>query len=149
MTQDEIDSAKYPEAGAATAPTTFTDESIFCVDCGMEFIHTAADQSFFARMHYTNKPKRCVACRRVRKEERGGGAPSTGAPVPANDDEHYDIVCSSCGKSDRVPFQPKPGREVFCHGCHLARVKGKRGEGQERGRGQGKRARQDGCPARK
>jgi CxxC-x17-CxxC domain-containing protein len=125
-----------------------TDEELHCVDCGHSFLHTAAEKTFFARMGYTNRPKRCVPCRRVRKEERGGGAalsPTGGEAGSAGhpDDEHYDIVCSACGKSDRVPFAPTPGREVFCHACHLARVKKGREGGKPRG---GKR---DGCPARK
>ena len=141
MSQTETNETAAPAAA-------FIDESIFCVDCGMEFIHTAAEKAFFAKMKYTNKPKRCVACRKARKE---GGAsasslPTRGQGAAATDgDEFYDIVCSACGKSDRVPFAPTPGREVFCHGCHLARVKGARGQGGDKGG----RAKRDGCPARK
>ena len=121
-----------------TETTEFTDESIFCIDCGMEFIHTAAEKTFFAKMHYTNKPKRCVPCRKVRKESRGdGGVSPTTAPA-AVDDERHEIVCSACGRTDRVPFHPNPAREVYCHACHLARVKGAR-----------EKAKRDGCPARK
>lgn len=129
----------------AEPASTFTDESIFCVDCGLEFIHTAAEQSFFKKMHYTNKPKRCVPCRKARKEGGASAPSSTRDPAPIDGDEFYDIVCSACGKSDRVPFAPTPGRDVFCHSCHLARVKGARGQGGGKPRG-GKR---DGCPARK
>jgi CxxC-x17-CxxC domain-containing protein len=130
----------------------FVDESIFCVDCGLEFIHTAAEQSFFAKMKYTNKPKRCVPCRKARKEGGASASSSTRDPAPTDGEEFYDIVCSSCGRPDRVPFAPTPGRDVFCHGCHLARVKGARGNGGGGGGGNGgggKRAKRDGCPARK
>ena len=29
----------------------------------------------------------------------------------------YDAVCSQCGKDCQIPFQPRPGREVFCSRC--------------------------------
>ena len=137
------------DANTTDAPAPPTDEEIHCVDCGHSFVHTAAEKTFFAKMHYTNRPKRCVPCRRARKE--GGGGPSLPTRDPAaagstDGDEFYDIVCSACGRPDRVPFAPTPGRDVFCHACHLERVKGRRGEG---GDGGGKRAGRDGCPARR
>jgi CxxC-x17-CxxC domain-containing protein len=134
------------ETETAAPAAAFADESIFCVDCGLEFIHTAAEKSFFAKMHYTNKPKRCVPCRRARKEG-GASSPTGGEQNAAPDDEFYDIVCSACGKPDRVPFAPTPGRDVFCHACHLARVKGARGQGGDKGKPRG--GKRDGCPARK
>ena len=145
------------DANTTDAPAPPTDEEIHCVDCGHSFVHTAAEKTFFAKMHYTNRPKRCVPCRRARKEGGSGGSPVSStrggdAASSTAGDEYYDIVCSACQKPDRVPFAPTPGREVFCHACHLARVKGKRGEGRGEGGeggGGGKRAKRDGCPARR
>jgi len=125
MTQDETET---------DTPATFTDESIFCSDCGMEFIHTAAEKAFFAKMKYTNKPRRCVACRKARKVSKPGAS----TVAAALDNSMYEIVCSVCGKIDHVPFAPKPERKVYCHECHIARVKGAR-----------EKAKRDGCPARK
>lgn len=34
----------------------------------------------------------------------------------------YQTVCSSCGKSTIVPFEPQPGRPVYCKEC-LAKIK--------------------------
>ena len=43
-----------------------TDETRTCVDCDSEYILTAADQEFFER-RALYLPKRCVACRRLRR----------------------------------------------------------------------------------
>ena len=42
--------------------------------------------------------------------DRGG---SRGGPQR----QVYQAVCSACGASTTVPFQPTPGREVFCRPC--------------------------------
>ncbi len=31
----------------------------------------------------------------------------------------YDITCSHCGKKAQVPFEPEPGRLVYCKDCNL------------------------------
>lgn len=48
----------------------YKDETIVCSDCGNEFIFTARDQAFYAEKGFTNKPKRCKACRDKRKAEK-------------------------------------------------------------------------------
>ena len=45
----------------------FTDKSIVCSDCGVEFVHSADDQSRYAERGFTNEPKRCRPCREQRK----------------------------------------------------------------------------------
>jgi CxxC-x17-CxxC domain-containing protein len=37
----------------------------------------------------------------------------------------YKIICSSCGKEDEVPFEPTPGRDVFCRACFSSRKRAK------------------------
>ena len=29
----------------------------------------------------------------------------------------YPCTCADCGKEDKVPFQPKPDRPVYCKAC--------------------------------
>ncbi len=48
----------------------YTDKTIKCVDCGTEFVFTAGDQAFYAEKGFTNKPKRCKACRDKKKAEK-------------------------------------------------------------------------------
>jgi len=48
------------------------DKSIQCSDCGTAFTFTVREQEFFASKGFTNEPKRCIACRRVKKERMDG-----------------------------------------------------------------------------
>ncbi|MDD5527671.1 MAG: hypothetical protein PHO56_01700 [Patescibacteria group bacterium] len=37
---------------------------------------------------------------------------------PRNEDKRmFDAVCAECGQHCQVPFQPKPGRDIFCSDC--------------------------------
>jgi CxxC-x17-CxxC domain-containing protein len=37
---------------------------------------------------------------------------------PRNDDKRmFDATCAECGQHCQVPFQPKPGRDIFCSDC--------------------------------
>jgi len=47
--------------------------------------------------------------------ERGGGGGGGGRG--GGQRQIYQAVCSACGASTTVPFQPTPGREVFCRPC--------------------------------
>ena len=42
---------------------TYVDRTMTCVDCGVEFIHSAADQEYYAQKGFTSDPKRCASCR--------------------------------------------------------------------------------------
>lgn len=83
----------------------YQDEKLICSDCGVEFIFTASEQEFYAEKGLTNKPKRCGDCRKARKH--GGGGKK----------QLHDAVCSACGVQTQVPFQPTPGKEVYCRDC--------------------------------
>ena len=48
----------------------FVDETIVCKDCGAEFVFTAGEQQFYAEKGFSNKPQRCPACRKARKDQR-------------------------------------------------------------------------------
>ena len=52
---------------------TYVDRTMTCVDCGVEFIHSAADQEFYAQKGFTSDPKRCTSCRAYRRSTRDGG----------------------------------------------------------------------------
>ena len=60
MYEDEV---KVEEAETPT----YQDETLVCVECGKEFIFSAGEQAFYAEKGYTNKPKRCKACRDAKK----------------------------------------------------------------------------------
>jgi len=46
-------------------------EILTCADCKNTFEFTEKDQAFFAKMNFT-KPRRCKACRDVRKAQKNG-----------------------------------------------------------------------------
>ena len=49
---------------------TYSDRTLNCVDCGVEFIHSAADQEYYARKGFPSDPKRCTSCRASRRASR-------------------------------------------------------------------------------
>jgi CxxC-x17-CxxC domain-containing protein len=94
----------------------YTDKTLVCVDCGMEFTFSAADQEFHAARGYQD-PKRCPSCRQARRAERGGGYGGGGYGGPRAPRTMYDAVCSQCGAQTQVPFQPREDRPVYCDDC--------------------------------
>ena len=58
---------------------SFENKSMTCSDCGATFTFTAGEQEqeFFAPKGFTNQPKRCVPCRRARKEQSRSNSYST------------------------------------------------------------------------
>ena len=49
---------------------SFSEKSIQCADCGTTFTFTVGEQEFFASKGFTNEPKRCPQCRKVKKQQR-------------------------------------------------------------------------------
>lgn len=58
----------------------FEDKTLTCVECHTSFPFTGRDQEFYASKGFTNEPRRCPACRRTRKAQRGDVLPAAGAP---------------------------------------------------------------------
>ncbi len=81
------------------------DIELQCRDCSTPFTFTDGEQEFYASKNLSN-PQRCKACRAAKKAN-GGKAPM----------QLHDAVCSTCGNTCQVPFQPKEGRPVFCRDC--------------------------------
>lgn len=48
----------------------YTDITLVCRDCGSEFVFSAGEQAFYAEKGFENKPVRCAACRKARKQQR-------------------------------------------------------------------------------
>jgi CxxC-x17-CxxC domain-containing protein len=112
-------------APGGAIPVTYVDRSLSCVDCAVEFIHTAADQEYYAQKSFASDPKRCTSCRASRRAARDGGydARDIGGPrgYERGDDradrEYFAVVCSSCGNQAQVPFRPRMDRPVYCSDC--------------------------------
>jgi len=41
-----------------------------------------------------------------------------------SDRQMYDAICSKCGNRCQIPFQPRPGKQVFCSHCFEQKEKG-------------------------
>jgi CxxC-x17-CxxC domain-containing protein len=104
---------------------TYADRTLNCVDCGVDFIHSAADQEYYAQKGFASDPKRCTSCRASRRAAREGGydVRDIGGPrgyersVDRPDREYFAVVCSSCGNQAQVPFRPRMDRPVYCSDC--------------------------------
>ena len=87
----------------------FINKGLKCVDCGSDFVFTAAEQFFFATRHFTNLPKHCKTCRARRNR-------IFGKPVRPVLHETQ-IACAECGFETTVPFRPREDRPVLCSEC--------------------------------
>jgi CxxC-x17-CxxC domain-containing protein len=116
----------------------YVDRTLTCVDCGVEFIHSAADQEFYAETGFASDPKRCASCRayrRTTRDEAGGRAASGPGPAAGEGGrvaggprgyerpedrgprEYFVAICSSCGNQAQVPFKPRMDKPVYCSDC--------------------------------
>ena len=93
---------------------SFQDKSVRCSDCGTTFTFSAEEQEFFKSKGYTNEPKRCPSCRKLRKGERYG---SSGSGY-RNHRQMFPVKCAQCGKDTEVPFEPRGDKPVYCSDCY-------------------------------
>lgn len=96
------------------------DFELVCAECGETFIFDEKEQKY-NRDRRMRAPRFCRACRHTR---RGEFVTEDGIPmmrVDPTQKKKYDIVCDQCGKPNRVPFKPTPGRAVLCYDCYNAR----------------------------
>jgi len=94
----------------------FQERSLTCVECNASFVFSVEDQSYHAEKGYTNEPKRCTACRDVRRAERRGGM--GGGYGGGMNRQMHPITCAQCGKDAEVPFLPRGDRPVYCSDCY-------------------------------
>ena len=112
---------------------SFVDRELACRECGREFTFTAGEQEFFTQKGFTNEPGRCTECRAVRKNQRGGGSYDSdrgynggggsyaGSGYPRAPREMFSAICSDCGQTAQVPFQPRTDKPVYCSNCFEGR----------------------------
>lgn len=93
----------------SNAEATFSgvDKTLICRDCGVTFVFTAGEQSFYQEKGLVHDPQRCTACRAARRRERTGQPPR----------EMHQVVCAECGAQTMVPFLPRQDRPVYCSTC--------------------------------
>ena len=100
----------------------YQDKTLTCRGCGRTFVFTAGEQEFYSRRGFTNEPGRCSECRRQRKQQGDDSVVSSMRTGSGGGSRAlFDAVCSSCGSQTQVPFQPVPGRPVYCRNCYESR----------------------------
>ncbi|MGB3327598.1 MAG: zinc-ribbon domain containing protein [Thermomicrobiales bacterium] len=120
-----------------------SERTLTCRDCGQEFVFTLGEQEFYAQRGFS-EPQRCPSCRQARKAQRnaggggydsygsssnGGGYSSGGGSYGGGRERSYDsaprqlypATCSECGQPTEVPFNPSPGKPVYCRECYQAK----------------------------
>lgn len=125
-----------------------SDRTLTCRDCGNEFTFTAGEQDFYTSRGFSD-PQRCPSCRQARKTQRGGSdsyGSGNGGGYSSGGDSYgggggggysrggggsyggdggqrtlYPATCSECGKDTEVPFNPSPGKPVYCRECFQSR----------------------------
>jgi len=85
----------------------YEDKTIVCRDCRIEFPFSAGEQQFFAEKGFKD-PLRCKECRGTNSRNSSDDRPRR---------EMFDTVCSNCGDSCRVPFEPTGTKPVYCSEC--------------------------------
>ena len=92
-----------------------TDVTLTCRDCGEDFTFTVREQEFYASKNIINPPTRCKSCRSAKKNMSGSTRTAS-----YSERQMYDAVCADCGNNTQVPFQPQPGRNIYCRRCYPA-----------------------------
>jgi CxxC-x17-CxxC domain-containing protein len=118
------------EAVAGEVQEEMSDRTLTCRDCGEEFTFTNGEQEFYTSRGFS-EPQRCQPCRQARKAQKnqsgysdGGGYSSGGYSSGGGgggERQFFPAVCSECGQQTEVPFEPTPGKPVYCRDCFQAR----------------------------
>ncbi len=104
---------------------TYADKTLTCRDCGNQFTFTAGEQEFFVQKGFVNDPSRCPECRAARKAQRGGSSYDSDRSYSSGGyggysrapREMFSAICSECGQTAQVPFQPRTDKPVYCSSC--------------------------------
>ena len=86
------------------------DRILKCASCGVEFVFSAAEQTFFASRGFMHEPKHCRNCR----QKLNGGRTRVDTVVQ----------CAKRGMNTTVPFKPKGNRPVYCRDCFVKEKQG-------------------------
>lgn len=88
---------------------SFSDRTLPCRDCGVEFLFSSKEQEFYQAKGFENDPARCPGCRTSRKAGR-------------RNQELTEVACAACGVVTEVPFKPTGTKPVYCRDCFAARA---------------------------
>lgn len=99
---------------------TYSDRTLTCSECGNDYVFTAGEQQYYSDRGFRNEPKRCHACRVVRRADMARRR-ETRDSAPVEQDrprrQMYPATCAECGRETEVPFEPRGIRPVYCATC--------------------------------
>ena len=102
---------------------SFAEKSLSCIDCKKNFTFTVDEQKFHASRGFINQPERCPSCRQTKRNERTREQNASEDYSPRR--PMFPVACTKCGKSTRVPFQPRRNEPVYCGDCYVRTRVGK------------------------
>lgn len=111
------------------------DITLLCRHCGREFLFSADEQEFYAKMGLDSQPRRCKECRRVHQARHSR-------------QKLYQAVCAACGREAHIPFRPDAARLVYCRDCYAQILAERRAERETARHAQRKAAPPDAPPNR-
>lgn len=98
---------------------SYGDRILRCIDCGSDFVFSAAEQEHSVGMGLTYEPRRCPSCRRAKRvTRRFARDASRPKGRDAGEGDSFPAVCVDCGRKTRLPFRPKGNRPVYCSHCY-------------------------------
>jgi CxxC-x17-CxxC domain-containing protein len=106
----------------------YNDVALTCRQCGKPFTFTESEQEAFTAKGHNFLPGRCGDCRAARKAARGNqpetersmmdrGPSERGSGHARGPREMFSTICSECGQTAIVPFQPRTDKPVYCSNC--------------------------------
>jgi CxxC-x17-CxxC domain-containing protein len=96
---------------------SFKEKRLYCIDCKQYFSFSIEEQEFHAAQGFINEPRRCKSCRQAKKSDHT--EIETHGEDNSSQRQMFPVVCTKCGKSTRVPFQPHEDKSVFCSDCYI------------------------------
>ena len=66
----------------------YSDKTLTCKECGVEFTFSASEQEFYAEKGFQNEPARCPECRQRRRRARNNDR---------GEREMFTVICDQCG----------------------------------------------------
>jgi CxxC-x17-CxxC domain-containing protein len=117
MSSNEFNDGGGFVPAAASGTPEFEDKTIVCIDCSIDFIWTAGEQTFFRDKQLQNPPKRCKECKQAKNERLAAITAAQASGVKQRIE--VTVNCARCAATTTVPFYPSQGRPVFCRSCFI------------------------------
>ncbi len=73
-----------------------------------------------------NRPIFCNDCFKTEGASLPRRTDDRGSQMSTNR-QMFDAICDKCGSRCQIPFQPRPGKQVFCSHCFEQKEKGDKG----------------------